>query len=67
MKPKHVRIEELRNQVSEIRHEIAKMKAENALWDGWLSPLEGSLTTWLMAAYASKEEIEKHYIKWGKD
>lgn len=65
--PKSKKIDELRHEVSLIRHEIAMMRLDNPAHDGWLLPLEGTLTAWLMAAYASAEELKKYHDLWGKD
>ena len=66
MEPKHVRRENIRDRLSDIRHEINMMQLEsNGLWDDWLSPLSGGLTCIIMAAYDSMGELQRHHEKWG--
>jgi|AntRauTorckE6833_2_1112554.scaffolds.fasta_scaffold02632_2 hypothetical protein len=66
MKPKHERVQELRNKLSEIRWEFEEIMNEDRLrLGGSVSPCVGGLSCVIIAACEAKDEMEKHYKKWG--
>lgn len=64
-KPNYVRLQEIRDELCKLRNEIATIRNEDKLWEGWLSPCEGGITCVLTATHTAYEEMKKHYDKWG--
>lgn len=61
-----VRLEEVRNKLAALREEIAKIRREDKLWEGWLSPCEGGITCVLVACYGAVCEMRRHHEKWNQ-
>ncbi len=60
------KLETIRSKLSGLRNEIADLRLDDKLWEGWLSPCEGGITCVLMASHGAFKELMKHHNKWGK-
>jgi hypothetical protein len=63
-KKQHERIHELRDQLSDIRHEFRMMAKTNYLHKDFLEPVAGGIECAIVTAYSAAEEMEQHYNKW---
>jgi hypothetical protein len=59
------KLEEIRTKLSGLREEIAKLRRDDKLWEGWLLPCEGGITCVLTASHGAVEELKRHHKKWG--
>lgn len=64
-KPTHARLNDIRDQISDLRHQITMISYEDKLWNDWLTPCVGGLTCVISTMYDAIEEIKKHHEKWG--
>ena len=66
-KPTHVILNEIRDKISDLRHELYMVGWDDKLWNESLQPCVGGLTCVISTLYHSIEEIENHHNKWIKN